>query len=342
MKTQNKISSDIISKYRAMLMGLSIIVIILFHYIEDCRIYKTNYNELMMLFNKWIASGGVDVFAFLSGFGLYYSLKKNPDIKSFYTRRMIKILIPYLVVAIPAIIWRDIFIENNTFLYAIKDLSFFTFFSQGRMWFWYIGFSVLMYAIFPYIFKIVDTSPDEISGEIRLISIVSIITVFSLTIVDTVIFKRINIAILRIPFFVFGAFYGKSSYEKRNTSWKWIILSVIAVFIRYLDIKYPMNSIIVRRYSLGLVSLCTCFLVCVIFEYLKLIPLKKIFEWFGKYSLWLYILHVAIRDLLNKQGYYTYNFKYEMVVVVGSIVLSVLLSFIVEDLPKRIKRRKVA
>lgn len=52
--------------------------------------------------------GGTDVFLFLSGFGLYYSLKKNDDIMPFYKRRIRRVMpayIPFLLASYASLIF---------------------------------------------------------------------------------------------------------------------------------------------------------------------------------------------------------------------------------------------
>ncbi len=77
---------------------------------------------------------------------------------------------------------------------------------------------LLCYLIYPYIFQIVDSARDAIDGEIRLLSIVSAITVLALVIAlyEKDMFGNVNIALLRLPVFIAGCFYGRSSYEKRK------------------------------------------------------------------------------------------------------------------------------
>ena len=96
----NKLTYEIVSKYRTLLMGIAIITILIFHFVEDCHSANHNYEGLIRLYKICIGSSGVDIFLLLSGFGLYYSFKKNDNIKEFYTKRFTKILIPYLIVAI--------------------------------------------------------------------------------------------------------------------------------------------------------------------------------------------------------------------------------------------------
>lgn len=69
-----KYDYSILSKYKNELMGISIILIIIFHF------FDINVNCANMLICKlWsgvISSIGVDIFLILSGIGIYYSFSK--------------------------------------------------------------------------------------------------------------------------------------------------------------------------------------------------------------------------------------------------------------------------
>lgn len=54
-------------------MGLQIILIIIFHFAEECKIYDVGFSGIVYLFYKYIRSSGVDMFLLLSGLGLYFS-----------------------------------------------------------------------------------------------------------------------------------------------------------------------------------------------------------------------------------------------------------------------------
>ena len=78
-----------ISKYRTPLMGLATIWVSLFHF--RCVMGVSPFG----LFDA-MGYGGVDIFLFLSGFGLYVGYKN--DIKYFYKRRFLRIYPTYILV----------------------------------------------------------------------------------------------------------------------------------------------------------------------------------------------------------------------------------------------------
>lgn len=91
-----------ISKYRTELMGLSAIMIILCH----VNVAEVKLHYLIKLI---IREGnlGVDIFLFLSGLGLFYSLERFLEkyefgnIYKWYWKRFTRLLLPYLLIMVP-------------------------------------------------------------------------------------------------------------------------------------------------------------------------------------------------------------------------------------------------
>lgn len=323
-----KTNNSVLSQYRSALMGISIILIMVFHFTDDCHYYSYHFCGWISFFWRYISSSSVDAFLFFSGLGLYYSMKKRPDVRTFYARRLKRILIPYVIVAIPSYILLDVWIEKSGWGEAIKDFIFLTFFRSGDKLYWYIGLMLLCYLIYPYIFQIVDSARDAIDGEIRLIALVSAITVLSLVIelYDKEMFGNINIALLRLPIFLAGCFYGRSSYEKRESYWKWgVFLLVSACMLTML----PIGSLIFARYATGIFNISCCAGIAWIFSNISMRPIVKILEWFGAHSLELYLVHVTIRKFMKKTALHPCHLRYELLLVLISIALAWLLQLIV-------------
>lgn len=90
---KNKFSLFDFSKYRTELMGLAIVMVV-FHHLT----LRTSAGLLGKgyMFLRVTGAMGVDIFLFLSGLGLFYSFRKNPDIKAFYKKRLIRIIPTYV------------------------------------------------------------------------------------------------------------------------------------------------------------------------------------------------------------------------------------------------------
>ena len=67
-------SIQMLSEKRTCLMGIAMLFIMLFH---QSWIWGTNPIYLPFIFFHIYGNWGVDIFFFVSGFGLFFSLKKN-------------------------------------------------------------------------------------------------------------------------------------------------------------------------------------------------------------------------------------------------------------------------
>ena len=349
MQVKGRFYYENLSKYRNVLMGLQIILILFFHFTEDCKIYDVRYSGIIYLFYKYIRSSGVDMFLLLSGLGLYFSWKKRPDIGAFYKKRYLRILVPYFIVAIPAWIWLDLINSERGWGAFIKDISFISFFFDQTRWFWYILMIGICYWLFPYVFNIIETAADRISEKMRvlMLCILSTLLLVMLQLYHNELYTNISIAVSRVPSFIIGVLLGKAVYEKRSTSIKRITLILISAIIIAWPLQMAGKSIL-GVYSNAFLnyafSLVFVFILASLSEGNRrwLIRVHNfitaVFGWFGKYTLELYLIHVMIRKIMNTLGYYTYQLRFELIMVAVSIILSVILNKITILIQNSVKR----
>jgi peptidoglycan/LPS O-acetylase OafA/YrhL len=127
-----------LSRYRSMIMGLSILSILLFHqhWFEGGYLWK--------FFHYW-GHFGVDVFFFVSGFGIYYSIQKNTILR-YYENRIIRLLPVCLLCGII----RFVFCKS----YEQFECSYAMFLSLDL---WFIQSIILFYTIAPLLYKLVNS-----------------------------------------------------------------------------------------------------------------------------------------------------------------------------------------
>lgn len=335
-KPTKQISFNAISKYRTFLMGLAIISIILFHFTSDCVNNNYNLKTIIIYYQNYFGSCGVDIFLFLSGFGLYYSFKNNNDINLFFRKRFSRILIPYFLIAIPSWFLKDIYVQKLGIMQFLKDLLFLTFFENGERRFWYILMIAICYLIFPHVFHYIDST-----GSIN-----KIINIFMLTTVMSImldlychnLFSNISIALPRFPAFFLGCFVGKASYHNLKVPKESLIVPLMSVLL--LIIKEQSTSIL-SRYILGIFGISTFICIAFLLEELSKIklydyclPFKKTIEWFGSYSLELYLTHVSIRYIIIYLGYPVYRLRNEFLLIALSLITSILLKKITNHIIK--------
>jgi peptidoglycan/LPS O-acetylase OafA/YrhL len=106
-----------------------------------------------------ISGVGVDLFLFLSGYGLTFSaMKKSRTIGNFYKDRLLKLLVPFWIVLIIFFLL-DFFILNKTYTFTYIISSFLGFFPTADMYsdinspLWYFTFILFYYLIFPLVFN---------------------------------------------------------------------------------------------------------------------------------------------------------------------------------------------
>ena len=91
-----------ISRYRSELMGCAMLWIILFHLPQ---IPLVENNTIVLWISKgarifqWIGFYGVDIFLFLSGYGLVYSLEQN-NLWEYYKKRMLRIFPGLIIISL--------------------------------------------------------------------------------------------------------------------------------------------------------------------------------------------------------------------------------------------------
>lgn len=89
---------DLLSKYRTAIMGFAALWI-LFSHVWLRVFYSIPFLSHIEEFIKKIGFCGVDIFLFLSGLGLTFSIKKHST-KDFYYNRIKRILLPFLIISI--------------------------------------------------------------------------------------------------------------------------------------------------------------------------------------------------------------------------------------------------
>ena len=133
-----------ISTYRSELMGWSILWIMMLHF---------TFNQITPLgFIAQYGFAGVDIFIFVSGFGLFYSLDKDDNKKKFYRKRLLRIFPTYYILGfitnIP--LTRDDF---QSFIFRYSTIGFWIGKEYAE---WFIPSIILLYFLAPFIKILID------------------------------------------------------------------------------------------------------------------------------------------------------------------------------------------
>ena len=191
---------SIISKYRGHIMGVATMWIALLHASMWFPIEPINWIKLT-------GQGGVDIFLFLSAFGLYYSYQNDNNKFSFWKKRFVRIFPIFIPLAI--LRW---YYNDYSFDQGIMMLTTLLFWVTGDRSTWYISAIVPLYLITPYYLKVFDKRP-KISTVVAIIS-TFVISIFFFSGPYIVFFAR-------VPVFFLGFYAGYLADHKSEITDFW-------------------------------------------------------------------------------------------------------------------------
>lgn len=318
---------EVWSRYRGSLMGFAILTVIAVHFFKDCSAKDVQLPWAADMFMVFFGSAGVDIFLFLSGLGLYYSLKrKGTDFqkKSFYFDKIVRVLIPYFLIAGPAHIYNNVFRTNAGWGNAFLDFTFVNFVLKGEVWFWYIGMICICYLIFPYLFRFADKAKNSLEEDVRFLLLFALVTALNIVLVCVCreVYFNINGAMLRFFPFILGTFIGKKSYEHKPITW--IHLLVFIPWVAFRNVV-RMDNTLLTRYGAAVNALVISFLLCLFFYYTEKVkwhPIRDSLAFIGKYTLELYLTHVMVRRIMTWQKFRPYTIPRECLMLLISVLLS--------------------
>lgn len=288
------------STYRAPLMGIAILGVLMVHSAEWAK-SVINLRPLVFPFWRLVFTEG---FLFLSGFGLYYSFTKDGNIKSFYHKRILRLLLPFMIIVLPFYLFDYIvgmygirleFYNTKLFLLAESGLYFF-FYGNINSSMWYISMTLLLYALFPWIYRFIF-SKNAKKRSVLLIAI-SIFLCFVLYSFAPDYYFKIKIGIEKIPVFIAGIFVGFQAMNNRKMKNRDIFLLILATYfcdscVIWLNAAYPYAEMMLR--------ICCMISIAALFNYTSTSTITTrivdFFGWFGTYSLELYLLHLLFYNL---------------------------------------------
>lgn len=295
---------QLLSKHRGALMGFAILWIMPHHIPEHTGI-------LLLDFIQSIGYGGVDIFLFLSGFGLYFSMSKETSLKHYYKRRFARILPEFWLFVICLFLLRRNF--NAAGLYEMvwqaSTLGFW-FWGDGKPYlFWYISCILVFYAIFPFYFKLFK----KYGIKVPLIAIgFGLLLMISYALLCVCVYDNEEVggltilAYARIPIFFIGAIFGHwakdgCSIVLRRSHKIIALVATIASFVAlylceqfFLEYMRPCS---LYYYPFIIITPVLCIVLALCFE--KLERAAKAFTFIGSLSLELYMCHTYVYILLG-------------------------------------------
>ena len=296
---------SLISKYRSVLMGIAIAMIMFCHFDVAQLHHDIPVNFIARTFHTFTV--GVDIFLFLSGVGLYYSFtKKKTTYIDFQKKRIVRLFPLYFVIAGLTYFISDLIINNLGIGKFLRDLFFVSWFTEASTRYWYILAIAVFYLVFPFLYKYIHGGSNGFVKAI-IFSICWYIAVEALCYFIPGV-SSFRIALERLPIFTIGIYCGKLSYDSVKLNNYVIIVVLILGFFLFCLFKTSLFSNIAESlyYPVrAFLSLSIIITIIAFFEFLKSKMetfhgiLIMVFSWFGSVTLELYLLHQSYMILFD-------------------------------------------
>lgn len=310
----------LLSDYRTELMGIAALMVILCHSLMPPSI---DYHSSFL---KWFliqGNRGVDIFFFVSGFGLFISLDKHfrkehktgfyKKLGNWYKRRFSRILPAYLILGSLFFIFEGIHNNILDLPYIIGNLSTIQYWSTGKG-IWYIAALLPLYLIAPFYFLLLKKTNK------RLISTIAVILCLLLGVyfANWDGYKTFKV-IEKFVSFIIG-FYAADLIESHKKINIITAFAVIAVLFICIKLIFPKGTYYewLFIYPIMLLSI-----------YLFQIPfIYKASKWCGKKSLESYLSNCVLISLMTFVSLewmpswllYGNYFRYGIIIVCGLLL----------------------
>ena len=290
---------NIFSEQRTALYGICILWIMIYH------AYEMHIDKLSsMPFIKSVlkhGNSGVEIFFLLAGISSYYSFKKNPNIKRYYKKRIVRIMTP--VILVDWTYWGvTCMTEGRGISWFLKEITFYAFWSGGGdIQVWYIATLLLLYFMFPFIYRYLENDQKRKYRVLCLIGVQYVLCFLMYYTAHGQIrswYGSTEIALMRLPSFFLGVYFGKKAYDENKVSSRYLKVSFAISLLILLEFYYkilPVNSLYRIVYFIMIFGLPLW--MCIFLKY-HFSPNGKIYRMLvfaGQRSLELYLVHVIVR-----------------------------------------------
>ena len=319
----------LMSRYRNEIYGLSALWIALYHaFLCGCS-WQFPFRILRL------GIIGVEIFLFLSGISLYFSFSKDKRWIRFYKKRLIRLIVPTIVLC-PVYISAISSLSGGPLLFAAR---FFLRFSSVILWlrgdssFWYISMIVAVSLLYPVFYQVIFYNDNPKEQLIRTVILCLMEAAWALFLSRKLpgYYNLTRIAWTRFPVFTIGCYMGRYVYE-HHTMRKGIlffsmtasVLSITVLLLYFINPGFNVSRIIL--YSIAGISLCVVFSeLFSLMESSKFEFLLRFFSVSGKMSFEIYFINILLIRLykVNIISYFHIKMNFPLYIVLIFVTYTV-------------------
>lgn len=205
----------LVSRHRSALMAFAIFAILFTH--AGVSFGNTAADRFCLM-----GQSGVDLFFFLSGFGLYFSSLKRQGVGHFYLKRLVRIYPAFLVILLIRLLASHTF-TWDLFFEEASTLGFWMPYQKVRVFGWFVSAILLLYLIFPLYIRFFRRWPLIATLSASLVGLVLTGAYgYKALVLSPGWSNALILFFARIPAFFVGVYCGRLSQEaprKYNYGW---------------------------------------------------------------------------------------------------------------------------
>ena len=298
---------EAVSKHRTQIMGFAAMWIFIFHVRNEVPVFRgIPVLSVIDIYCVNIGFCGVDIFMFLSGWGLFHAFNKH-SLGGFYKRRFRRLVLPLVVEAVAMAVYGKWGVLR--FVKAITGWTFLTKNVHDLLWF--IPAIAILYLLFPLYRKAFDKASNKYIFTAAVIALW-----FAAAFAGSLLFDRkdIYLFINRIPVFVTGILAGWLTYNGKKDLSQWtkivlIVMLVCGVFLQYY-VAFKKMPFILQEPRSGfpayLIGIPVCFAAGIVLRMLdRVTVIQKALTFMGKISLEFYAAQSIYIRILKETIYYS-------------------------------------
>lgn len=304
--------NDHLSKHRSFIMGVAILAIMMFH---QPFVFGDPFTEVFHLYGYW----GVELFLFVSGFGLVHSYRRN-GLAQYYKNRLLRILPACLFVGlVKTILTKFGLTTNSETNWAINLFS---------LNLWFIYAILIYYAISPLLIRGIEKF-----GVWCFLFICGVSAIFEISPIGEspyYLINRLGWAAQRLPVFTLGMLLTIKPLNMNSqpywlsASFVFMVTALILVLFSHL-VRFRWDvPFVYMIVMLGTPAMCKT--LCGFADIFAKIHMDKLFVWAGGISLELYLWHEYIYN--NLKIYSQTTSKSAVSMLIASFMLSFVLAYL--------------
>jgi peptidoglycan/LPS O-acetylase OafA/YrhL len=218
MGNKHALQLGVFSQYRTQIMGIAAIMILICHIVGNGVTLPHFLSKIFSLGNY-----GVDIFMFVSGIGMFYSIdNNNMPLTLWYKKRLVRIFVPYLLISVPYCLTRTIFYDF-TFTEIILNITTAEFWVLHRGA-WFVSAILPLYLVTPVLYRKNSSNKERLIVALTVSTLMIVLSRISIS--DNALIHNIQFVLGRMPMFIIGYYIATNIRNKDCMQFKHI-LSII-------------------------------------------------------------------------------------------------------------------